>query len=301
MEQRRSFREAPAGSINDFIKTAVTASPENALFLIDDSPIFEEPLVAFADGEDPLFYEYKKVIGTFHLTPREMLERTPPTANQNPEKGIEEISVICWVLPFAKRVRASNARRESWPSLRWTHATHYGEILNDSLRRQLVHFLARQGRLAVAPILSPLWIRHEDHPEGPTSNWSERHALYAAGMGTFGLSDGFITERGMAMRCGSVVVNLRLPPTPRKYRSHTENCPFYIDKSCSMCIDRCPGNAITAKGHDKKQCFKYRHEFFGYINRICGAGISGCGLCQTGVPCESGIPPAATELNRATR
>jgi len=34
---------------------------------------------------------------------------------------------------------------------------------------------------------------------------------YAAGHGTFSLSDGFITERGIAHRCGSVVTDLPLP------------------------------------------------------------------------------------------
>ena len=30
------------------------------------------------------------------------------------------------------------------------------------------------------------------------STWSERHAMYAAGLGTFGLSKGLITKKGMA-------------------------------------------------------------------------------------------------------
>lgn len=146
-------------------------------------------------------------------------------------------------------------------------------------------------------MLSPLFKYVSDHPDGRTSNWSERHAIYAAGMGTFSLSDGFITARGKAMRCGSVVVNLRLPPTPRQYRSHTENCPFYIDKSCGVCIDRCPAGAITKKGHDKKQCYNYISEHIGHLNQLHQVEIYGCGLCQTAVPCESKIPPAVARKN----
>ncbi len=42
--------------------------------MIDDSPIFEAPLVAFADGDDPLFYEYKdRIIGPLHMIPREII------------------------------------------------------------------------------------------------------------------------------------------------------------------------------------------------------------------------------------
>jgi len=34
---------------------------------------------------------------------------------------------------------------------------------------------------------------------------------FAAGLGSFGLSDGFINEKGIALRCGSIIVNHELP------------------------------------------------------------------------------------------
>ena len=299
MSERKTtrFEEEPAHFIEEFINTDLAASPENRLCFIDDSPIFEEPLVGFADGEDSLFYEYKKIIGPFHLTPRETLEQSLSFTPHKLNKEIGDISVICWALPISKRTRASNAMKDAWPSLRWAHTRYYGEKFNENLRRRLVTFLTEKGYFAIAPMLSPLFRRFDNHPDGPTSNWSERHALYVAGMGTFSLSDGFITPRGKAMRCGSVVINLRLPPTPRKYRSHTENCPFYTDKSCGVCIDRCPAGAITVSGHNKNQCNNYQLEHFGYLRRACGMEVVGCGLCQTRVPCESRIPPAAAQKN----
>ena len=60
-------------SLAAFIRTVVRGSPGNRLQYFDDSPIFDEPLVAVADGDDPLFEEYKRVIGSHHLTPREVL------------------------------------------------------------------------------------------------------------------------------------------------------------------------------------------------------------------------------------
>ena len=39
---------------------------------------------------------------------------------------------------------------------------------------------------------------------GMASCWSERHAAFVSGLGTFGLCDGLITPVGKAMRCGSV-------------------------------------------------------------------------------------------------
>jgi len=53
--------------------------------------------------------------------------------------------------------------------------------------------------------------------DGLASNWSQRHIAYAAGLGTFSLSDGFITPKGIAMRCGSVVCDAALSPTLQVY------------------------------------------------------------------------------------
>jgi len=47
---------------------------------------------------------------------------------------------------------------------------------------------------------------------GPSSNWSERHIAYAAGMGTFSLNDAFITEKGIAIKLLSVVTELEIFP-----------------------------------------------------------------------------------------
>jgi len=293
-ERAQGFRGEAAQAIEEFIKTYVAESPENRLSQIDDSPIFEEPLVGFAAGEDPLFQHYKELIGPFHFTPKEILERSLSLASGGHATKTGEVSVICWALPIAANTRASNAKRKSQPAPRWSDTKYYGERFNQSLRAALVSFLADKGHFAVAPALSPLFTLSLPEPGGWTSNWSERHALYAAGMGTFGLSDGFITERGIAMRCGSVVVNLGLPATPREYRSYTENCPFFADSSCGVCIRRCPAGAITAAGHDKGLCFSYLSGALAHLGQGYGENPLACGLCQTAVPCESRIPPAAT-------
>jgi len=294
------LRENGQGTLEKFIKNTVRESQENRLSLIDGSPIFEEPLVGVADGDDPLFTEYKKIIGPFHFTPREMLERSLALTG-GVRRDIKDISVICWALPIAKRTQVTNAHRDEWPSLRWAHTRYYGEKFNESLRQQLVSLLTGQGHLAVAPMLSPLWKLLPNYPGGPTSNWSERHALYVAGMGSFGLSDGFITTKGVAMRCGSVITNMKLPATPRLCVSHTDNCLFYINRSCGVCIDRCPAGAITAKGHNKVQCFDYAHKHLEHLYKRYAVENFGCGLCQTGVPCESGIPAKAKRKNYPDR
>jgi epoxyqueuosine reductase len=292
--ERTEFDISPAQFIKTYLKEIVAQNLENSLFMIDGSPIFSEPLVGFADGDDPLFYQYKeKIIGPFHFTPRELLEKYLPYSGGSTYTDTKKISVICWALPINEKTRQSNAPRETWPSIKWAHTRYYGEQFNDNIRQLVVALLTRLGYLAVAPILSPLWKWLHNYPGGPVSRWSERHALYAAGMGTFGLSDGFITEKGMAMRCGSVVVNLDLPVTPRPYTNHTDNCPFFKDKSCGVCINRCPAGAITENGHNRHICAIYMRDHIGHVKERYNVEIAGCGLCQTNVPCESGIPASA--------
>lgn len=280
------FQENPTRFLEEEIKRFVGESPENRLQAIDGSPIFEEPLVAFADGEDPLFLRYKEegIIGSFHLTPREALER----------EGVGEVgqvSVISWVLPTSTKTRQTNRQQLEFPSLRWAHTRWFGEKFNDSLRRHVVGLLKGKGYQAVAPVLSPFY-QTFNLLQGQASNWSERHMLYAAGLGTFSLSDGFITPKGIAMRCGSVVTDLKLPPSPRLYSSPTANCPFLQNGSCGQCIDRCPAGALSGRGHDKKKCQQYLlEELPSILVKRYGVQAVGCGLCQTRVPCEARIPP----------
>lgn len=271
------------GSVRGEIARFVRESPANR-HPGSDSPYFDEPLVGYASLHDPLFTGYREIIGDYHLTPGEFLESA-----FGPGSG-EEGTVICWILPITEETRKSNRAGNLMPSREWAYTRAYGELFNDELRKHLAAFLTSAGSRALAPLLSPLW-RPVETPTGLSSTWSERHAAYAAGLGTFSLSDGFITERGIAHRCGSVITDLALTPTPRRYLHYGENCLFFRDGSCGACIGRCPVGAITRFGHDKERCRDYG---YGTVVREVGEkyGVSapGCGLCQTGVPCEAGIP-----------
>jgi hypothetical protein len=65
-----------AQSIEEEIKAFVRSSPLNHMPIIDNPLIYDEPLVGFADGDDPIFTEYKTIIAPMHLTPREALAKT---------------------------------------------------------------------------------------------------------------------------------------------------------------------------------------------------------------------------------
>jgi epoxyqueuosine reductase QueG len=252
--------------------------------LYPSGPYFAPPLVGFAALDEPLFASYKEIIGEFHLTPGELFAgsfASPPAAG----------TVISWILPITEPVRRSNRGENEYPSRQWSLTRTHGEALNGALRRHLVSWLTEAGFRALAPQTSPLWRELADTPRGRASTWSERHAAYAAGLGTFSLNDALITEKGIAHRCGSVVTDLVLEPSPRDGRGYADNCLYLREGSCGACIGRCPVGAISFAGHDKVRCGEYVYgEVPAAVGEKYGVPYTGCGLCQTRVPCENGIP-----------
>ena len=301
-ENREHFESDRAAFLKAIIKKYVSSSPENCLASFADSRIFDEPLVGFADGSDQIFDQYKEIIGDFHLTPREALQNGMPPKTDD-INAVEVVSVISFVLPVTLDTRLSLRRETQIPSLRWNHTRWQGQEFINELSRHVVSVLEDLGYLAVAPELADFY-KIKTRSDRFGSNWSQRHIAYAAGLGTFSLNDGFITEKGMAMRCGSVVTGAAIPATTRSYKNHLANCLFYSEGSCMRCAERCPAGAITERGHDKGKCLEFL--FFkqkemvkqmgrenGYIGRYLG-----CGLCQTKVPCEAGIPPRTKAKNK---
>ncbi len=283
--KRILFSKEPEKSIQKAITQFVEENSANRR-KVDSGRYWGSPLIGFASGDDPLFRQYKKIIGRFHYTPREIFDLT-----FGKSKKPRQLSVISWVLPMAKDIRESNRREERYPSLLWAHARDFGEQFNVKLRNHVVSLLQKKGYKAVAPMNSPYFRRLESPKVGLASNWSERHIAYACSLGAFGLSDGLITAKGKAMRLGSVVTDLPLKVSKKIYPHHRANCLYYFNRTCKTCAARCPVGAITAKGHDKDKCSEYSYNVIRRDkSKEYGVTIAGCGLCQTKVPCEFGIP-----------
>jgi epoxyqueuosine reductase QueG len=303
MSQEQS--EKKAAWVESIIKDFIENSPENTLQDRNNEKEFDTPLVGFSRGDDPLYEAYKDHVGPFYLTPQEIFELTYrtmafgtylATGNKIKDPGSpvakpEELAIISWILPQTKATKADNRKEDFYPAERWARARIFGEQVNAKLRKHVVATLTAAGIQAVAPSLTPQFGMRISPKYGFASTWSERHAAYAAGLGTFALCDGMITPVGKAMRTASVVARMELPVTPRPYKHHMENCLFHSRGICKKCIKRCPAGAITEAGKDKLKCLghlfpgtadhvKSAYDFIGY----------GCGLCQTGVPCESKIP-----------
>ena len=277
------MKEQIIGSIRNF----VAGSPGNKL-KDSDNQYFDEPLVRFANADDQLFYDYKEIIGQIHLTPQEAFEQ------EFGEGSFKHGTVISVVLPVGKAIRESNRVQKDFASPEWALLRSFGdEYFINILVDYMVSHIQKLGFRAIAPGRSKSF-KITNTETGPASNWSERHIAYVAGQGSFSLNDGFITEKGMAVRLISMVTDGIFTPDKKTAKMSNGNCLFCSKGSCGACIKRCPVGAITKNGHDKKKCYAFVYGEDSRNRAVAHGGAfkygSGCGLCQTGVPCEFNIP-----------
>jgi epoxyqueuosine reductase QueG len=263
------------------------ASPANSLENGTGEPAWDEPQVACARGDDPLFEQLKRDIGPFYWTPLEAFRLEFPEI----ETDAAQLSVISYVLPQTEATRLEQRQATEVPAERWARSRYQGEEFNCALRLHLARQLTQAGYPAMAPERSSEFAYRQSERFGLASNWSERHTAWIAGLGTFGLSDGLITRVGKAVRFGSVIVQMQLAATPRPYSGHQDWCLWHAKGTCGVCMQRCPVDAISAAGHDKPKCFDYiRKVTAPYVQEHYGTGATPCGLCQVKIPCEACSP-----------
>jgi hypothetical protein len=272
------------------IADKVAHHPANSLeFPFAGERIFDEPLVGFVRGDDPILEDYKKIIGPHHFTPAQIM------AWQAARQGVAappaaDLSVVAIILPISAATRAENAARADWTSERWAQTRLLGEIFSQIMVREIVTGLMARGTLAVSPDVTPLFNKRRYPAVGWASPWSHRHLAYAAGLGTFGMHDFLITEKGAALRAASFVAALPLRPNRVRPADIHAHCLHHQGKKCLACARRCPVGAITEKGHDKEACYQRVAKSIGYVNRNYHIFIYGCGLCSVGTPCEGKRP-----------
>lgn len=254
--------------IHAFLKAMIETDPRNELAAHNRERIYDVPLVGYAAASDPFFDLLKdpKASGPHHKSPLEWL----PGAR----------TVISYYLPFTEFVRKSN-RGPGMPSEEWLSARIDGEVFNNAVRSSLATFIKERGYDAVVPSHTKQF-----SIVARRANWSERHAAFAAGLGSFGLNKALITKIGTAGRFGSVITDLELMPTPRSVTSVYAACPWFSHGQCGECIDRCPSKAITAEGKNVAVCAEY----IDCQIRPRYNPRYGCAKCTTNVPCETRSP-----------
>ena len=283
-------KEINAEWITSLVKGYVAESPNNSIRNAENEKAWDEPLVGFSSGDDPIYQFFKEDIGPFYWTPQEIFKLIFPESAIKPD----ELSVISWVLPHTESIKADLRKKKKTPSEKWIRARQYGGEFIEEMSRHVADTLTKSGYPAFVPALTEVFnpMVKQSERYGMSSSWSERHAAYASGLGTFGLCDGLITPVGKAIRCGSIIARIKVPPTPRPYKDHHAYCLHYTKGTCGMCTKRCPAGAVTKSGHDKRKCATQCMATNAYAAKELGLPPKsyGCGFCQTGVPCESRIP-----------
>lgn len=264
----------------EIIKKLYEEAKDNYIPTLPESRLYEAPLVGVGSASDPLFSDFKKpgVIGPWYMTPTEWLP--------------EGKSVVSLFFPASEEVKASNRQMKDGTGEYWLYARVEGQNFIQNLMMKLKSILENEyGMKTCVPQYDnrfKVMVKGKGIEGYPGinentfgSNWSERHAGFVCGLGTFGLSKGLITEKGMAGRMGGIVIDSHVEPDKRTYSDIYEYCT-----RCGACVKRCFMGAITLeKGKDHNICEKWLGEA-----KVKYAPRYGCGLCQTKTPCESQIP-----------
>lgn len=265
--------------------------------------IYNKPLMSVAPADDPLFESLldPKVVGPHMLMPNEWLP--------------EAKSVVAFFLPATKWIKEGNQREPVAVSKEWLLGRTDANLICLTLSEYICEKLNEAGFKTCIPQNDPRFILRSAARNGINdatlkelglknvynnyqrksffsanasdfpvynSNWSERHVAYVCGLGTFGVSTNLITKAGTTGRFVSLVTDwVPNQYDVREYSNWMEYC-----NRCGACIKRCPGHSITMTGKNKMMC----HD---HVESVGFAAVPryGCGKCQTGIPCEDGIPP----------
>jgi epoxyqueuosine reductase QueG len=162
--------------------------------------------------------------------------------------------------------------------------------------KRLQQYILEQGYEAVVPQQDERWWQNAEAtvvgPDGRlrriySTNWSERHAAFGAGLGTFSLTGNFITEKGTAGRLVSLVTSA--PIKGEKAFLLRSDLPGIYDNCtlCGACKKRCPVGAIPDEPGTK--IILTCRTFMGRVSKA-RTPLWGCGLCQAAIPCEHTNP-----------
>jgi epoxyqueuosine reductase QueG len=227
---------------------------------------WEEPLIAFARSNDPLFNQLKRLVHPGHALPEDFL------------KGAK--TVVAFFIPFRKQVIDSN-KQGHFCSRSWALSYIETNDLIKAVNEYICSIINAKGYQAVYVPAT-----HNFNETTLLSDWSHRSAAYIAGLGTFGVNHMLITAKGCCGRIGSLITDLELKPTARPA---TEYCLYLADGSCGACVDKCVNEALFTDSLDKHKCYEMclaNAARFKDLEMIADV----CGKCLVDLPCSRNNP-----------
>ena len=193
--------------------------------------------------------------------------------------------IIAYYVPFLKEMAETN-NQQGPASKEWARGYEETNVMLGKINAHLIAILKENGYRAAV------------HPESGSfdrekliSNWSHRHVAYMAGLGTFGINNMLITEKGCCGRYSTVITDLDVVPDSLKMG---ELCMYRADGSCLACVSKCPSGALTKDGFDRHKCYevcKQNADIYTSFGNSYGSeegvavGSEVCGKCVAGMPC----------------
>ena len=249
------------GKIQDFIKKIVKNYRTENRTITD----WDEPLVAFADANDPVFFELKTVVSESHNLPTDLLK--------------DAETVISYFIPFKREIVLSNVDGRNC-SKEWAIAyIETNELILD-LNLCLSEELEKSDFESF--VLPPT---HNFDEKKLISDWSHKHIAFIAGLGKFGLHQMLITEKGCCGRLGSLITNAVIEPTKIRDR---EFCLYRYEKTCRKCVEKCVFGALRVDSFDRHKCYEICLSNAKLYSKLGSADV--CGKCICAVPCSFNNP-----------
>lgn len=232
--------------------------------------IWREPIVGFADAKGEYISRLREIVHPKHQLPEEVME--------------DAKTILCYFVPFAEWIAESN-EESNLASPKWAESYELTNAMMGRLNEHMTEFIRNMGYEAKTAPEAAVFYRDE-----VMSHWSFRHLAYAAGLGTFGLNNMLITDKGCSGRYNTLVTNLDVETDEPKKE---DTCLYKKDGSCGICMVKCPAGAITPDGFDRHKCYEQClknaeiHTGFGssYESGNEKYGSEVCGKCMAGMPC----------------
>lgn len=238
------------------------------------------PLVGFGDAKSPEFARLRPLVHEEHAMPEDLL----------PGASI----VVSYFLPYPPEIPETNCDADGPASSEWAMAYRETNILFSRLNEAVTEELrtldqngspCRKTGLPAVRAALPLSFASMDD-ETVTSRWSQRHVARIAGLGTFGLNNMLITEKGCCGRYSSFITDLQAPADDVLREEACLSRRFGED-ACGLCVKRCYVGALTADGFDRFICSDVCgiNQQFHDPDMKYGVDSSVCGKCLIGLPC----------------
>lgn len=234
-----------------------------------------EPLVGFADANSSEIPKFREIAYAEHIMPDEVLEN--PTV------------IISYYVPFTEELAETNVGNGDIASTEWARTYEETNKMFGELNQYLTEEIKKMGYDAKYAKEA-----NSFHPVKLMSKWSHRHFAWLAGLGTFGINNMLITEKGCCGRYSTLVTTLPIEPD----RPVEEEYCLYKKKGiCGVCVDNCPSGALTLDGYNRDTCrvvlLKNAAIHTGLGNSYVdengnpnSIGSDVCGKCEVKLPCS---------------